>query len=338
MLQGIALRNVIFSYEKNAQELIELLPLINLPIEELYKSDSTISSEQLGMLLEMAVDKLGDIRLGLRIGFKSPFSTLGILGQLYQSCNTYSDALTRMKSHFSLLDAINEYDFTIESDGIHHITRVNKEWEKRFPKGSRQLMEHNIGFSIRSRREYLGREIKPIRIETPYHKAGEVDLLEEFFHCPIIYGAKELCIVLPLEMLDWKIPTANPEALQMYESYIHRMHGLRNLWTEHTKQHIKQQIKNFSPDLSFIASLMNISPRTLQRRLKEEQTSFQEILDEIRVELLPQLLLQTNLSLITISESLGFEIQNSMNRFVSKRFGKTPLELRKELIDQHRKI
>lgn len=332
MIQGIALRNVIFSYEKNAHLLIDILNQIDFPIDELYKTESTISADQLGQFLELAVIKLRDLRIGLKIGLKSPFSTLGILGQLYQSCDTYSDALARMKSHINLLDAINEYDFEVHDDGIYHITRLQKEWSSKYPQGSRQFMEHNIGFSVRSRREYLGREIKPIRIETPYERIGEKDLLEDMYDCPIIFGAKDLCIVLPNKMLDWQIPTANPEALQMYEAYINRMHGIRNIWTEHTKQHIKQQIKNFAPTLSHIASLMNLSPRSLQRRLQEENTTFQEVLDDVRLEMIRHLLMQPQLSIYDISEALGFEIQNSLNRFIAKKIGKTPNEWRKEML------
>ncbi len=332
MIQGIALRNILFSIENKGNNLWDLLSDVSISPDELYKTETTISAAQLGEFLEKVTQRLHDPRIGLRIGFESPFSTLGILGQLYQSCETYADALNSLKKHISLIDAINEYDFEIHDDGIHHITRVNREWAERFPNGARQMIEHNIGFSVRSRREYLGREVKPILIQSPYPRIGEQDLLEDYFSCPIEFEADALCIVLPLEMLEWKIPTANPDALQMYEAYIQRLKGQRNVWSEHTKQHIAQQLKQSSPTLTLIASLMNLTPRSLQRRLSDEGFTFQQLLDDTRLETARRLLMQPQLSIVEVSESLGFDVQNSFNRFLQKKTGKTPKELRSELL------
>ncbi|MEI7676755.1 MAG: AraC family transcriptional regulator ligand-binding domain-containing protein [Bacteroidales bacterium] len=332
MIQGIALRNILFSIENKGNSLWDLLEDVSIKPDELYKTETTISAAQLGEFLEKTTQRLNDLRIGLRIGFESPFSTLGMLGQIYQSCETYADALESLKKHIGLIDSINTYDFEIHSNGIHHITRVNKSWEARFPNGARQMIEHNIGFSVRSRREYLGREVKPILIKTPYAKIGERDLLEDYFACPIEYDAQELCIVLPLDMLSWKIPTANPDALQMYEAYIQRLKGQRNIWTEHTKQHISQQLKSSNPNLSLIASLMNLTPRSLQRRLTDEGFTFQQMLDDTRLETAHRLLMQPQLSIVEVSESLGFDVQNSFNRFLQKKIGKTPKELRSDLL------
>ncbi len=334
MIYGIALRNILFSLESRGEDFIDLLEEVKLTPDELYKTDVVVSPIQLGEFIEKTVERLHDHRIGLRIGFESPFSTLGILGQIYQSCNTYNEALDNMRKHIDMVDTLNHYDFEVKKDGIYHITKMHPDWLKTYPVAARQLTEHNIGFSIRSRREFLGREVKPIKIYTPYAKEGEKDLLEEYFTCPIEFGADALCIVLPLEMLEWKIPTANPDALQMYESYIQRLKGQRNIWTEHTKQHIFQQLKQTSPTLSLVSSLMNLSPRTLQRYLKQEETTFQELLDKVRFEAARLLLMQPQLSMNEIAEMLGFDVQNSFNRFLQKRVGKSPKELRKELLGQ----
>ncbi len=332
MIYGIALRNILFCLESRGESFNDILEEVKLTPEELYKTNVIVSPVQLGEFIEKVVERLNDDRIGLRIGFESPFSTLGILGQMYQSCNTFVDTLESMKKHIDLVDSLNSYDYEIKSDGIYHITRMHPDWVRNFPIAARQLTEHNIGFTIRSRREFLGRELKPVKIYTPYPKEGETDLIEQYFTCPIEFGADASCIVFPLEVLDWKIPTANPDAFQMYESYIQRLKGQRNVWTEHTKQHIFQQLKQTSPSLGLVASLMNLSPRTLQRHLKQEETTFQELLDDVRFESSRRLLMQPQLSMNEIAEKLGFDVQNSFNRFLQKRVGKSPKELRKELL------
>lgn len=334
MIHGIALRNILFSLESRGVNFNDLLMEVDLTPDDLYKTDVVVSPVQLGGFLEKTVERLHDHRIGLRIGFESPFSTLGVLGQIYQSCDTYAEALENMKKHIDLIDTLNHYDFQIKEDGIYHITRIHEDWQNTYPMAARQMTEHNIGFSIRSRREFLGRMVKPVKIFTPYPKEGDRDLLEEYFDCPITFDAEYLCIVLPKEMLDWKVPTANSDALQMYESYIQRLKGERNIWTAHTKQHIFEQMKNSAPSLSLVASLMNLSPRTLQFYLKKENTSFQEVLDLIRFETAKLLLKQPQIPIVEVAERLGFEVQSSFNRFLQKRIGKTPKEFRKELMGE----
>jgi AraC-like DNA-binding protein len=334
MIQGIALRSILFCIKNGDKGLIDLLKDADISIEELYKIETTISENQLGIFLEKMTTLLGDERIGLRTGFESPFSTLGILGQLYQSCKTYAEALENMKKHIGLIDSVNEYDFEIRADGIYHITRVNALWAARYPNAARQMVEHNIGFSIRSRREYLGREVKPVAIHTPYSKIGTVDEVEQYFDCPVLFGADALYIVLPLEMLQWPIPTANPEAFKMYEIYIDRLRGERNMWVAHTKQHISQQLQHTAPQLALVASLMNLAPRTLQRRLEVEGYTFQQVLDDVRLEMCKRLLVQPHLSMMEIADAVSFESQASLNRFLRKKLGKAPSEWRKEMIDK----
>ena len=331
MLSGIILRNVIFCLESKGYNFVDLLEEISISPEELYKPDLVLTPYQMGVFSEKTVRRLEDIRIGLRIGYESPYSALGVLGQLYQNCDTYADVLNNMIKYINLIDALNDYSYEIRKDGIYHIRRTNLSWIENFPIAARQSAELYISMSLRSRREILGREVKPLKIFTPYPKEGKVDLLEQYFQCPIVFNAEYTCFVLPLEVLNWKVPTANPAALQLYQNYIQQIKSSRNIWSENTKQHISYQLRNTTPSLPLISSLMNLSARSLQRYLKSEGTSFQVLLDQVRHESARHLLSHTKLSISEVSEMLGFDVQNSFNRFLQKKEGKTPLELRREL-------
>ncbi len=55
-----------------------------------------------------------------------------------------------------------------------------------------------------------------------------------------------------------------------------------------------------------IASDVNMSERTLRRKLREENTSFRNLVDQLRMEMAIKYLRDTDLSVEAISESLGF--------------------------------
>jgi len=73
-----------------------------------------------------------------------------------------------------------------------------------------------------------------------------------------------------------------------------------------------------------IASKLAISTRTLQRRLREEGTTFQKVLDELREELARYYLSATDYSSTEISFLLGYEEPNSFFRAFRVWTGQTP--------------
>ena len=76
--------------------------------------------------------------------------------------------------------------------------------------------------------------------------------------------------------------------------------------------------------MTYVASILAISGRTLQRRLKEEGTSFQEVLDNLRADLARHYLSTTDYTSTEISFLLGYEEPNSFFRAFRTWTGQTP--------------
>ncbi|MCB9697640.1 MAG: helix-turn-helix transcriptional regulator [Alphaproteobacteria bacterium] len=80
-----------------------------------------------------------------------------------------------------------------------------------------------------------------------------------------------------------------------------------------------------------VARRLAVSTRTLQRRLREEGTSFKEVVDTTREGLARHYLGRTQLSASEIAFLLGFEEPNSFFRAVQRWTGTTPETLRRRL-------
>ena len=79
-----------------------------------------------------------------------------------------------------------------------------------------------------------------------------------------------------------------------------------------------------------IATALNLHPRTLHRRLNAEGTSFQQIKDEVRRDVMLYYLQQTHLDFALISERLGFAEQSVMTRRCNRWFSASPTKLRSQ--------
>ena len=76
---------------------------------------------------------------------------------------------------------------------------------------------------------------------------------------------------------------------------------------------------------------LKVSESTLKRRLLEEGSSYQLVLDGVREDQARQLLQQTSLSIQQISESLGFSNRSAFARSFRNWTGLSPLQYRQSL-------
>jgi len=97
---------------------------------------------------------------------------------------------------------------------------------------------------------------------------------------------------------------------------------------------ITHQINNHLPTLIFkgeatietLASALNMTSRSLQRKLKTEGVNFRRLLDQARFDLTRQLMIEKEQPLSHISGIVGFNDQSSFNRAFKRWTGQTPHE------------
>ena len=82
------------------------------------------------------------------------------------------------------------------------------------------------------------------------------------------------------------------------------------------------------PSVEIVAKDLCVSPRTLQRRLEESGTTYQQLLDEVRQDTARKLLAATDLESGEIAFLLGFEELNSFTRAFHDWEGATPMRWR----------
>ena len=80
--------------------------------------------------------------------------------------------------------------------------------------------------------------------------------------------------------------------------------------------------------INTVARAMEIPPRTLQHRLRAQETSFRELLDEVRREEAVVLLRRTDLSMSDVAAMLDFDSQATLSRASRRWWGLSPTQKR----------
>ena len=131
--------------------------------------------------------------------------------------------------------------------------------------------------------------------------------------------------------MDQKLDGANPQLAQLNDQLmISTLAKLnRNNIEQRVKAAIIEQLPSGNISQEMVADELHMSVRNLQRKLKNIDTSFRELLDEIRRELAKQYVTTSDVNLSEVTFLLGFSESSSFSRAYKRWHGVTPSEVRK---------
>jgi AraC-like DNA-binding protein len=203
----------------------------------------------------------------------------------------------------------------------------------------RMLVDMTMASLRQLARQGTGGKVAPIRLELtrrPIHEA----LLARHFGCPIVFGATNDAMVFDRAALDVPFLTAHGGAfahvLDGLELRVREGEGFPAFMGEVSVAIARQLSEGRRPSVKAVAGRINISTRTLQRRLHEIGTSFQEQLAGVRRTTASRLLAATELDTVAISMLVGFVEPNSFVRAFCRWERTTPTRWRDQLADDHR--
>ena len=294
---------------------------LKIPEEPTSKVDAFF----LGSLIETIVSEKNNNRIGLETGFNIPITVTGVIYKLYQNCSTLGELFDKSVLFSPLVNTVSKYSSKIEGDLFFHEMEVNQEFIDEYPIATRQLYEAQIGVSLQLFYSLTGKKIYPLKIFTVYEKEGQRDAIEKYLSCPIIYSNNKLRLVFDKSILQLPILTASKELLPLMEKLIKRIpyESQISSLSESVRYFLMKGISTMELSLKAVAWRFNMSERSIQRKLQKENTSYQDILDNVRKELV-SVYLQKDIPFSEIAFLLGFETQSAFNKFFKKHFNYAP--------------
>ncbi|ODA31567.1 hypothetical protein A8L45_16285 [Veronia pacifica] len=145
-----------------------------------------------------------------------------------------------------------------------------------------------------------------------------------------LFGQSDVSIFIPNDYLNISSLTYEPDAYHIATSQCERIKK-----QQETKQDIVLRVRcvllssdNLFISLDDVASTLNMSTRTLIRKLKAEGSTYQLILDNIRKEFAIWYLTKSNMPIEKISDTLGYQEASNFSRTFKRWMNKTPSEFR----------
>jgi len=333
-LDGVVRAEALRLYSEVVRELggdaAELLAQARIQPEALSHTDSVISYRSMIHLLERSAEELNCPDFGLRLAsHQGGIAVLGPLEVAMRNSTTVGEAYRYCAGHLQVYSPVVHIQIEEERAKARHFMRFEI-LLRRVPH-QRQAVENALALTHHaimtlSRGNFGAREVW-----FSHERLLPLGNYQRYFGGPVHFGKPFNAVFFNSRDLAQPIPDPDPQLYELASSYIDtqfpaaamhlitRVHALSaRLLLQGNCTHIE------------IAARLNMHPRTLQRRLREEGTSFEAIKDEVRRDAAARYLGQTDIPLTRIAALLGYSEPSVLTRSCQRWFDASPRQIREQ--------
>jgi AraC-like DNA-binding protein len=286
-----------------------------LSLQQLAEPGSQIDASQELALIGNLVAALGpQPGIGLKAGQRYHLSTYGIWGFALLSSPTFRSAANLGLRYLDLTYAF--YGMRLEEHG----EEVHLVFEDRgIPAELRAfILERDSAGMLGVQRDLLGQHLPLSRVDLCLPRPPDCSWYIDSYGIEPRFAQTDNRFVLNQQLLDQPLPGANQQVAQHCEE---QCHALLSKCRERSGLAGQIRTRLLStpgrlPDMEDVAKKLNLSSRTLRRRLLDEGSSFRLLLEEVRQALAEELLASGGLTLEEIAERLSYaEVSNFIHAF-----------------------
>jgi AraC-like DNA-binding protein len=277
-------------------------------------------------LLETAVQLTGDPTLGIRLGQHYDPIAFGTFGFALMSSADLREAIHLMGRYGKILGPSPAWKIFDHEEGL-----VLQSDLKQGTVAQRPLLAELVISHFCARVKFLiNRPLVGVRLYLNYPAPSHACVYQKVFSMPVEFGADFSQLILPRQLLDKPVKTANPAGhvvfLQQCDEMLRDLNKMNDTSTA-VRLLLMQSAGEFL-NIKQVADRLHVTERTLRRRLKSETNSFRAICDEIKNVLPQKYLASTDLTVADIAHLLGYsETVNFRQAFVRWN-GVTPSQCR----------
>ncbi|PTU33126.1 AraC family transcriptional regulator [Stenotrophobium rhamnosiphilum] len=338
------LLEIVAEHGIDTQELFKGLPvspnLVDSPA-------SRMSALQWGLLVNRAMRLLQEPALGYECGLRTRPSAHGFLGYAVLSCASVRESMELVIRYFQTrqrdfgIRMLIEQDYAaVEVFEFHPIIPTTKKLPTQIsaaaPDAANQLLslrrffyEHILLGVARGAAAMLGRELLDLGGELCF------DWAEPEYHArwkdrlpPVRFSRSSNQLRFPIRLLEMRPVLADPlatkQAIELCERELAQTGAAGDSIVLRVCAELIQAKNGGYPDQETLAAKLHISSRTLARKLKDDGSSFQQLLEETQRRDACDLIENTELDLQEVATRLGYQNPANFTRAFRKWTGESP--------------
>jgi len=306
-----------------------LLEQLGLSLADFSDPDALLPLESYVAAWEALVAAPGSADIGLRLGAMSSPRLLGALGYAMVHAPDAVSAVLLFRRFRRLVSDTLAPEIDVDEEHItYHLV-----WPSRVARIA-QFADCAFAGTLAMLKDLTGLpDSTPLAVEA-WYQCSRPDGVDRavVLGCPVRFNAPDTRFVLRRRLLERPLPRSHASLFDYLER--HASTVLARLPSDgrlsiRARRLITEALRNGEPSPKEIAKKLSLSERTLQRRLREEQTTFAELLDGARRELAELYVCEVGVAAYEVAFLLGYSEPSAFHRAFRRWTGVTPQEFRR---------
>ena len=273
-----------------------------------------------------ATEIIVDPCFGLKAGKYWHPSYFHALGYAWLASHTLRDALNRFVRYLRIVSEKIFLELREEPDGFTLISNYEI-LGMRIP----AQIDMGLAMSIHICRLNFGEDLRPLAVKIMHPAPSCAEEYLKLFKAPVQFSANRDSMTFSSADVDKYLIGANPQLARLNDQVM--IEYLAKLNKGDTIDRVTSVIVDMLPSGGVVdekvAEALNMSVRSLQRRLKEVGTTFRTLLDTVRQDLSSTYVYDPDIELAEVAFLLGFSDQSAFSRAYRRWTGNSPSEARK---------
>ena len=302
--------------------------------DKIYEPSERVPTLKCKRLWDLSVQYTGDPCFGLTFAAYIQPSSLHGLGLSWIASHSLKSGLQRLIRFQKIIATDMVLDIRETQAGYCIYDTVGKEDDPyQFPAAA---FDAQIATVFKICQIMLGPTARPIRVSFDHSEPACAERFERFFGIPASFNASETAIEFDRALCELPATSANPELTRINDQVVidYLSQFEQGDVVTQTRKYLIDLLPSGVPRQAVIARELNLSLRSLQRKLAQSGTSFSEVLSQVRNEMACHYLKSPRHQVIKISYLLGFSDPSNFSRAFKRWNGVSPHHFRQKALRQ----
>lgn len=323
------LKGVADMFASQGLDVSALFATARLDMGQLGDPQARYSADDMSVLWEQAVARSGNPHLGLSRDLAARYGNFDLVGYAMVSSPTLLAGLQRMAEAMAVVSNAATFQLAVQGDRcaltLGHLGNMRPV--------PRQRTEYGLLTILMLCNWLTHQDLQSLAAEFEFAPPDSPLPYQQAFQCPVKFGQQATRLLLRLQDVNAPLPSYNPAILAVHEQLIaHRLHDLGDQsMVARVRRQLLANLHGGEQLRQDIARQLHLSDATLKRHLLAEHSSYQQVLDELRVELARKYLADPRHTLSQVSALLGFGDESNFFRACKRWFGVPPGAYRRHL-------
>lgn len=329
-VRAIHISHLLTLIEMRGGDTVALLKSLGLKARALDDPAHRVPSEKIGSLLLGAAIQLKDPLLGLHMGDAATPAVIDSVGYAVTHSPTIGDAFDIViRSARYQNEAFHCSLQTQDRNSTFIVSFIDPDAE-----AARHLSERALAHVVHWIAGLTGVDFKPVEIRFPHNRNQDRKEYQRVLKAPVSFNQHHYAVVFDPAILSVRLPEANLQLGQILQHHLDQalaaMPMLDNLM-DAVRREVAANLTDGPISMPVICEKLGMSPRTCQRKLREEGLTWNKLIEQLRKNIAMQYLSGSGLPAYEVSYLLGFSDQAAFNRAFKRWTGVTPGKYRQQL-------